>query len=206
MKKKEYKYDQETIDRYKKTIKENAKTYRTDYQNAKKNNKLAERRMNFLREILNYLKISTGEFVKITGVSQQRLSWWYTADDVQYTTLQKAFNSLGYTIEAEFEIENKELVKPKIYQIEINNEIINDYKKDNSFIEEQRKKNGPNKFIIELIDSYGYTLKRFCDEFSLNYSTCYSWIRLNNFKISHIYTFSKLTNHKIKWKVNKIDK
>lgn len=202
--KKEYKYDQETIERYKKTIKENAKAYRTDYQNAKKNNKLAERRMNFLKEILNHLKISTGEFVKTTGVSQQRLSWWYTADDVQYTTLQNVFKSLGYTITAEYEIDNKELIKPKTYQIEIDNELLSAYKKENSFIEEQKKKNAPSKFIIELIDSYGYTLKRFCDEFCLNYSTCYSWIRLNNFKISHIYLLSKLTNTKIKWKVSKI--
>lgn len=184
---------------HKKTINQKQQKLKED----KKNNTLEQRNLGFLYIIFDHLELNQIKFSKMTGLSQQVVSWWFTTDDVNYGKICDLFYKIGYILSASFEFNFSES-KHQGIQYEVNFEFETPKKYKDKIIQKAIEESRNSAIIAKLIQNKNMSLSEFSEKYDINFNSIYRWISTDSFKVSHLNMISIKTGTTIKWSLRKI--
>ena len=184
---------------HKKTINQKQQKLKED----KKNNTLEQRNLGFLYVIFDHLELNQIKYCKMTGLSQQVVSWWFTTDDVNYGKICDQFYKIGYMLSANFEFNFSES-KHQGIQYEVNFEFETPKKYKDKIIQKAIEESRDSAIIAKLIQNNNMSLSEFSEKYDINFNSIYRWITTDSFKVSHLNMISMKTGATIKWSLKKI--
>ena len=169
-----------------------------------------DRRLEFLRILLNKLGITRKTFALAVGWVPQTLEYHFMEDDIRYGSLKKGFAAFGYCLEAHFEcqgnandtvslsscrIEGLESVRPL-------GQVQPDYP---SYLEDCVVRASPVAFVAEAIMASARSAGFICKEANID-STCLRvFLKKDDIKISFLFKLAKPLHSTLVWRIYPLD-
>lgn len=159
--------------------------------------------MHFFYVIIKSMNLNFKTLSKLTGYSQQRISWWMTSDDCSLSNIKTVFSRLGLEIACRYEAMNtvETVITEERYSITMNNLPFVIGRKPSYHGTILDEVNGNIRFLADFIKKQNLTLPSFCEIIDLNYHAVYSWFKKDDLKISAIYKVAKIMNQRVVWEV-----
>lgn len=160
------------------------------------------RNMEFLVRIMMKMNLNQREVSERTGYSQQLISYWLKKDNCKYSTIVDLFERMNLKIECSYAMT---VERNDEYEVEFNDMLSLADGKRNQMMDKYLSENRPLRFLALLIKSTNLTLKRFCEEYDLDYTHIYHSLSNDCIKVEQIYDIARKTNTKVKWKLSSLD-
>ena len=162
--------------------------------------------MDFLLKILAKLNLNKKEFSERTGCSQQLISHWFRKDTCRYSTIVKAFETMGISITCQYENNPQNVIietyiSDDVYNVEYNGISKMSEKNNQMMIDRYISEDRPLKFLALLIKGTGMNLKQFCKRYDLDYLNTYRCFTTDHIKVDQIYEVARKTNSRVKWEL-----
>lgn len=177
---------------------------------AKKNGTMRYRVLGFLLEIMAKLGLTQKQFALPLGWTQQNINYHFMSDDMLYCDAQKALSGHGYWLEARFDFDHEESVKPvkpvNRYRIEgcITSTYMTMVPKLPDYLEESIQRGSSVAFIGLAIRRSGRSLSAICKEAEIEMTSFRHFIKKNDMRISYLYRLADALGATLVWNVNRM--
>lgn len=205
MKTKKFETREEQIQHYRRLTAIRAKKKRLECAEMRRNGRLHERRLEFLRILLKRMGLTQKAFALAIGWTPQAIEYHFIEDDIRYGSLRKGFARLGFCLEAYFENKGPiQIGKTPACRIEIINpsgpigRVRPDYP---AYLTDCIVRDSQVAFVAEAIVMSGRSLGALCREAQIDCSSFREYIKKDDIRVSYLYKLAQPLYSTLVWRI-----
>ena len=208
---------EERKERYAKTKKETDRRERDNRKKEVEENRVADRRLSFLKSIFKTLGYTQAKIAELIGTTQQAMSWYFSVkDDCRLSQAEEFLKVIGYSLKVEIKNKKRIVKKTPISLNEGQNQGVR-FRIEGDFKDLLRWSGRPKPYYLEKCspDARMYWLAQYIlllnepitqlmQRCEIDMSSLRYIFTKDDIKISQIFQIAGKTDGQISWKVNKL--